>query len=54
MGSPVGPILGVDVGRWEGPGDMAECGATIVARLIAAATWSWTIRRTSASSTGAG
>ena len=54
MGSPVGPILGVDVGRWEGLSDGAVCVATIVARLIAAATLSWTIRRTSASSTGAG
>ena len=38
MGSPVGLILGVDVGRWEGLSDGAVCVATIVGRLIAAAT----------------
>lgn len=61
--SPVGPLVGVDDRTgWGVPRDGAPMvaaavgggGGTMAARLIAAATWSWTIRRTSDSSTGAG
>ncbi len=59
----MGPLVGVDDRTgWGVPSDGAPMvaaavgggGGTMAARLIAAAIWSWTIRRTSDSSTGAG